>query len=244
MGAAVMLNASKQTERAEAETREEQRLLANNAWHLARYVVEHDHKIELPKEFNAGQFIYWAENYLDLNAEDKINFVNQYAMLEKSTERVTARTLLATRIHGRGFFHAAFFTSVGKYLLFLSIITIAFVYFLAENIVLKGGTNNIAMPFYAAGLGTCVYLLRVTQEKLKNREFDPAFIPSQLIRLGLGVLAGGSVVLFPDLMKTGQSGSDIGVGLGQGSLAFILGYAVDIFYAVLDNLGGKIKKKR
>jgi len=239
-----MLNTTKKAERAEAETKEEQRFLANNAWHLARYVIEHDHKIELPEAFNAGQFIYWAENYPELNPEDKINFINQYAMLEKSTQRVTARTLLATRIYGRGFFNAVFFTSVGKYLFFLSIITITFVFLLIENITAKGGINNVAMPFYAAGLGTCVYLLRVTQEKLKNREFDPAFIPSQLIRLGLGVLAGGSIVLFPDLIKTGPTGGNIDASVGQGSLAFILGYAVDIFYAVLDNIGGKIKKKK
>ena len=232
------------TDRAEAETKEEQRILASNAWHLARFVIEHDHEIALPKKFNAGEFIYWSENYPDLKPEDKINFVNQYAMLEKATKKVTARTLVATRIHGRGFFHAAFYTSVGQYLLFLSVITSIFVLLLVVNITGTVEIGKILIPFCAAGLGTCVFLLRVTQEKLKSREFDPAYIPSQLIRLSLGVLAGGSIVLFPDLLKSGNAGADIGkeIGIGQGSLAFILGYAVDVFYAVLDNIGGKIKK--
>ena len=246
----------KQAERAEAETKEEQRILACNAWHLARYVIEHDHEIDLPEEFNAGQFIHWAENYPELEPHEKIDFVNQYAMLEKATKSVTARTLVATRIHGRGFLHATFCTSVGKYLLFLSIITVFFVYQLFMTFG-PGATDKILMPFYAAGLGTCVFLLRVTQEKLRSREFDPAFIPSQLIRLGLGVLAGGLIVLFPDLLQlqAGEEGTaaekgpvtmaSIGtnIGIGTGSLAFILGYAVDIFYAVLDNIGGRIKDR-
>ena len=84
------------------------------------------------------------------------------------------------------------------------------------------------------------FLLRVTQEKLTAREFDPAFIPSQLIRLGLGVLAGGSIVLFPGLIGGPEPSN--GISMSQGSLAFILGYAVDIFYSVLDNIGGKVKK--
>ena len=229
-------------EKIEAETKQEQRILACNAWHLVRYVLEHDHEIKVPTKFNAGQFVEWSENYPDLNTEDKINFINQYAMLEKITKKVTARTLVATRIHGRGFFHAAFCTSVGQYLLFLSTITFIFVYLLIVNVT---GKVTILTPFCAAGLGTCVFLLRITQEKLKSREFDPAFIPSQLIRLCLGVLAGGSIVLFPDLVKPDKTITDIGnqINLGQGSLAFVLGYAVDIFYAILDNIGGKIKNR-
>lgn len=232
-------------DRAEAETKEEQRILSINAWHLARYVIEHDHEIIIPEEINIGQFLCWSESYPELKPEEKISFVNQYAMLEKATKSVTARTLVATRIHGRGFFHAAFYTSVGQYLLFLSTITIIFAGLLIVNITDMVKMNKVIIPFCAAGLGTCVFLLRVTQEKLTTREFDPAFIPSQLIRLGLGVLAGGSIVLFPDLLKSGGSevvaGNEIGIKLG--SLAFILGYAVDIFYAVLDNIGGRIKDR-
>lgn len=240
-----MNDTTKKIEQVETETKEEQRILATNAWHLARYFLEHDHEIDTPPGFDVGQFLNWAENYPDLADEQKIEFVNQYAKLEKVTKSVTARTLLATRIHGRGFFHAAFGTSVGQYLIFLSLITAAFVYLLIVNIADKSGANNILIPFSAAGLGTCVFLLRVTQEKLKNREFDPAFIPSQLIRLGLGVLAGGSIVLFPDLVKvaTDSNAREVGqeIGIGQGSLAFVFGYAVNIFYAVLDNIGGRVK---
>jgi len=244
-----MNNPAKDLMRNEEETREEQRILASNAWHLARYVIEHDYEIQMPKNFNPGEFLDWSERYPSLTKEEKIDFVNQYADLEKATKSVTARTLVATRIHGRGFFHAALLTSVGRYLVFLSLFAALFIYLLITNITTDDGMSNILIPFCAAGLGTCVFLLRVTQEKLKRRSFDPAFIPSHLVRLGLGVLAGGSIVLFPDLVSIGNDATGSGqgvavgqqIGIGQGSLAFILGYAVDIFYAVLDKIGGRVK---
>jgi len=102
-------------------------------------------------------------------------------------------------------------------------------------------------PFFAAGLGACVFLLRTTQEKLKSRQFDPARIPSHMIRLGLGILAGGSIVFFPELFtdaakltsKASDGSTTDMVELGRGAVAFLFGYAVDMFYAVLDRIGGK-----
>lgn len=230
-------------DRTVAETKEEQRILASNAWHLARYMIEHDHEIALPRNFNVGQFLLWAENYPHLADEDKIEFINQYAVLEKATKNVTARTLVATRIHGRGFWHAAFCSSAGRYLVFLSGMTLLFVILLIINIANVVPLPNVMIPFCAAGLGTSIYLLRITQTKLQSREFDPAYIPSQLIRLVLGVLAGGSLVLFPNAAESGMNLKELNqpITVGQGALAFVLGYAVDVFYAILDNLGGKIK---
>ena len=230
------------------EIRKEQKILATNAWHLARYYIEHNQEIEFreKKKFDIGDFLICSENYPDLEEEKRKAFIRQYAILEKATKNVTARTLVATRIHGQGFFHAVFGTSVGKYLLFLAVITIIFLSLLIVNIVTDNILPTILIPFSAAGLGTCVFLLRITQEKLSTRQFDPAFIPSQLIRLSLGILAGGSIVLFPDLLAPvssdgGESNLFSTISIEQGTLAFILGYAVDIFYSLLDNIGGKIK---
>lgn len=231
------------------ETEEEQAILALNAWHLARYIIEHDHEIDVPKGIDIGQLMLWTEHYPDLSPDEKIKFVNQYALLEKATENVTARTLVATRIHGRGFFHAAFCTSVGKYLLFLSLITAMFVLLLL-GVWPVSEITPVLTPFFAAGLGACVFLLRTTQEKLKNREFDPARIPSHMIRLGLGILAGGSIVFFPELFIDNGANAVSAivpvdphtpdkVELGRGAVAFLFGYAVDMFYAVLDRIGGK-----
>ena len=227
----------------ERETKEEQRILTTNAWHLARYVIEHDYELELPDDFDMGKFIWYTQHYFDLDKKEKILFINQYMMLERATKDVTARTLVATRIHGHGFLYAVFGTSVGKYLFFLAVVTLTFVILLIVNITTSNSLfPNILIPFLSAGLGTCVFLLRITQEKLSTRQFDPAFIPSQLIRLSLGILAGGVIVLFPDLIHPPKEGSiSEQINVGQSTLAFILGYAVDIFYSVLDNIGGKVK---
>jgi len=226
---------------ASEEIKEEQSILASNAWHLARYIIEHDDIIQIPEGVEIGQFILWSENYPTLKPDEKIKFVDQYALLEKVAQNVTARTLVATRIHGRGFFHATFKTSVGKYLLFLSLVTAVFVALLLGSTmcpILKKYPTLI--PFFAAGLGACVFLLRKTQEKLKSREFDPARIPSHMIRLMLGIIAGGSIVFFPQLFIESESSAETSdLALGQGAVAFLFGYAVDVFYAVLDRIGGK-----
>lgn len=108
--------------------------------------------------------------------------------------------------------------------------------------LLSIASKNTAIPFYAAGLGTCVYLLRQTQTHLKDRTFNPARIPGHFIRLILGVIAGGTIVLFPDLMG---SNPKIGhIGIGQGSLAFLLGYGVEVFYDALDGLKKKLSPSK
>ncbi len=224
-------------------TDKEKKSLGSNAWHLARFIMEHDDVYVIPEGFNMGQFVVWAENYPELTEKEEIKFIDQYLILEKLVKNVTARTLAATRIYGRGFFSAAFGTSVGKYLMFLTGIALLFSYFLFTK-------DNTFKPFFAAGLGTCVYLLRVTQEKLKSREFDPVNIPAQLVRLILGVVIGGMLVkIFPNTINSqtvndalspyGIEGKELVLGI-----AFILGYAVEILYKILDKIGGSISKRK
>jgi len=262
----------------EEEAREERKILSLNAWHLARFIMEHNkcdsYKINVPEGVNIGEFMDMAEDYPFLPREKKVLFLNQYALLEQASCEVTARTLYATRIYGKHPF-AFLKTSVGMHLLVLSAVSIVFIILLARH--------SEWFPFYAAGLGACVYILRVTQEKFKSREFDPAWIPSHYIRVLLGTLAGGSIVFFPELQDflTGQqadvlaelekihqaalgnidaadkqgmqqaayqgakqaitaAGLEHKFGVGSGLLAFILGYAVDIYYSILDRIGGKI----
>lgn len=235
---------------------EDKQMLGCNAWHLARFIIEHDHMYDIPKEIHMGEFVLLAEKYPDLEDDAKKKFINQYALIEKLAKNVTARTLAATRIHGKGFFAAAFGTSVGQYLIFLTSVAILFSFLLFNT----DNDSFISQPFFAAGLGTCVYLLRVTQEKLRSREFDPAFIPSHLIRLGLGILIGGSsVFLFPDIIayvNIGDLNNSIDANMsdtykesltqvnnyGVNAIAFILGYAVEIFYVILDKIGGNITR--
>jgi hypothetical protein len=67
-----------------------------------------------------------------------------------------------------------------------------------------------------------------------------------MIRLGLGIIAGGSIVFFPNLFTSNMvftanesEQASLNFELGRTAAAFIFGYAVDIFYAVLDRIGGK-----
>lgn len=228
-------------------TNKEKESLGSNAWHLARFIMEHDDVYAIPEGFNMGQFVVWAEKYPELTEEEEIKFIDQYLILEKLVKNVTARTLAATRIYGRGFFSAAFGTSVGRYLIFLTSLALLFSYFLFFGDYLIKHFDAVK-PLFAAGLGTCVYLLRITQEKLKSREFDPANIPAQLVRLILGVVIGGILVkIFPSMTNSETVNSALSTyGFKENELilaiAFILGYAVEIFYKILDKLGGSTSK--
>ena len=144
------LNQDASKRKIDQEIYKEQRNLALNAWHLARYLMEHDDKYNIPKEVNIGRFLLFAENYPELNDEEKIEFFKDYDALEKVAKNVTARTLVATRIHGRGFFAAVFDTSVGKYLLFLAAVTIGFVVLLTLTYI-NSDWETLAKfsPFFA-----------------------------------------------------------------------------------------------
>ena len=230
----------------------EKQSLGLNAWHLARFVMEHDSVYIIPKNFPMGQFVVWAEKYPELTEEEEIEFIEQYLILEKLVKNVTARTLVATRIYGRGFLSATFGTSVGKYLLFLAIVALTFSYFLFFGNAIPGD-NETLKPLFAAGLGTSIYLMRITQEKLKSREFDPANIPSHLLRLILGIVIGGIIIkIFPSLVNLSGStvmANALSVSNSHGqeliiAIAFLLGYAVEIFYMFLDKIGGNISKRK
>lgn len=253
----------------------EKATLAKNAWHLARYALEHDNPKRklLPEGFDVGHFMTMCEMFPRLNSRNQIRFINEYAKLEAALGNVTARTIVATQIHGKSFFRAMSGTAVGKYLLllfalvtffttllflnifsdisadFLDIVTIPeqasfaslSLYYLVY-ITLDVIASDIFIPFLAAGLGTCFFLMRSTHEKLTSREFDPSRIPGHMVRLVMGISAGGAIALFPDLMQTGLSSSpdEDTVGLAQGAVAFLIGYGVELFYNGLDSLKNKL----
>ena len=244
------------------------RVLAANAWDLAQHIAEHKDRFDKVSDIDFGQFLGLCEKYPDMESDDpqRAMFVNQYCQLEEAAGDVTARTLVATRIHGKGFVRAVFSTTVGRYLLTISLVTSFFIFMLLGNLFWPLDVNfvdlvedpamdygyyffyflavisseSVFIPFFAAGLGTSFFLLRDTQEQLKKRTFDPASIPGHFVRLILGVVAGGILVLFPDLVQLGKSESISEVGVGQGAMAFLLGYGVEIFYNGLDALKQKL----
>jgi len=99
------------------DAKEEQKILSLNAWHLGRYIIEHSKtdgdsdgngKINIPESLDMGAYLVNAEKYPRLADDEKADFINQYVKLEKAAGQVTARTLYATRVHGKGFWALVF----------------------------------------------------------------------------------------------------------------------------------------
>jgi hypothetical protein len=89
------------------------------------------------------------------------------------------------------------------------------------------------LPYVYGALGACVYLMRVTGEKFRERTFDPSRLPEHFNRLVLGGLSGGMIILFVSGDElTGTKGIEISVA----ALGFLAGYSIDFLYSVIDRL--------
>jgi len=91
-----------------------------------------------------------------------------------------------------------------------------------------GAIANTILPVLYALLGTCAYLLRSFSQEMSNRTFVPSH--SDSARFLIAAIAGGVVGLFKN------------VGIGEEAtipplaIAFIVGYAVDVFFSFLEGL--------
>lgn len=221
--------------------------LAANAWHLARYVQEHQGKtieykgttyiIDFPKAFDCGVFMHKAKNYVGLNDQERDQFMNSYRKLEKSTGIITARTLSATRrAENLGDYRKVPASRHFFDLLVVAILSaILATWLLQSDPEMKLLSSQIYFAFTTASLGASVYLLRITQLHLKLRSFEVERIPAHYIRLVLGVIAGGSIALIPELANW------FDLGMGIGTLAFVLGYGVEIYYDGLEAVKESIR---
>jgi hypothetical protein len=88
------------------------------------------------------------------------------------------------------------------------------------------GTN--VLPVLYALLGACAYLLRSFQEQIKNRTFTPA--DGHSARFLIAAIGGFIVGLFNNFNITQ------GVALSPLAIAFLVGYAVDVFFSFLEGL--------
>ena len=93
------------------------------------------------------------------------------------------------------------------------------------------------IPFAYGTLGACAYLLRISERRLRMRDFDSCRIPEHRTRLVLGTLSGGMIVLFisADLLNAKNGGGSAFV-LVQGALGFIAGYSIDFLFDVIDRI--------
>jgi hypothetical protein len=91
-----------------------------------------------------------------------------------------------------------------------------------------GALSNFLLPPLYAILGACAYLLRTFSEQIKTRTFAPSVAASA--RFIIAAIGGGVVGLFSNF-TLGQETS-----LSPLAIAFVVGYATDIFFSFLDGL--------
>jgi hypothetical protein len=91
-----------------------------------------------------------------------------------------------------------------------------------------GAISTCLLPVLYALLGTCAYLLRSFEQDMKARTFIPSTANSA--RFLIAGIGGGVVGLFNNMTIT-QSASIPPLGI-----AFLVGYAVDVFFSFLEGL--------
>jgi hypothetical protein len=99
---------------------------------------------------------------------------------------------------------------------------------LTDVAVFYGALSACVLPVLYALLGTCAYLLRTFEDQMSNRTFIPSAANSA--RFVIAAIGGAVVGLFNNLTITDQA------SVPPLALAFLVGYAVDVFFAFLEGL--------
>jgi hypothetical protein len=89
-----------------------------------------------------------------------------------------------------------------------------------------GAINSCFLPILYALLGTCAYLLRTFEDQMSNRTFTPSAANSA--RFLIAAIGGTVIGLFTGFTSQ-ASASPLAV-------AFLVGYAVEVFFAFLEGL--------
>jgi hypothetical protein len=99
---------------------------------------------------------------------------------------------------------------------------------LTDVAVFYGAISTCILPVLYALLGTCAYLLRTFEDQMSNRTFTPSAANSA--RFLIAAIGGAVVGLFNNITITDQA------SLSPLAIAFLVGYAVDVFFAFLEGL--------
>jgi hypothetical protein len=99
---------------------------------------------------------------------------------------------------------------------------------LDEVLFYYGAITACILPVLYALLGTCAYLLRSFKRHIRNQTFIPSY--ANFARFIIAGIGGAVVGLFNNFSVTQ------GVTISPLAIAFLVGYAVDVFYAFLDGL--------
>lgn len=90
-----------------------------------------------------------------------------------------------------------------------------------------GAITTCILPVLYALLGTCAYLLRSFEQQMASRTFIPSEANSA--RFLIAAIGGGIIGLFSNAINAGPT-------LPPLALAFLVGYAVDVFFSFLEGL--------
>jgi hypothetical protein len=94
--------------------------------------------------------------------------------------------------------------------------------------VFYGAIAACILPVLYALLGTCAYLLRTFEDQMSTRTFTPSVANSA--RFLIAAIGGAVVGLFNNLSISNEA------SIPPLALAFLVGYAVDVFFAFLEGL--------
>jgi hypothetical protein len=97
-----------------------------------------------------------------------------------------------------------------------------------------GAIGSVLLPMLYALLGACAYLLRLFSAELNKRTFSSSYAVSA--RFFIALIGGLIVGLFNNFTVTG------GASLSPLALAFLVGYAADVFFSFLEGLLQNFKK--
>jgi len=100
--------------------------------------------------------------------------------------------------------------------------------------VFYGAITTCILPVLYALLGTCAYLLRNFEQRISTRTYTPSAADAPRFLIA-GI--GGAVVGLFNNFAIGQ-----GASIPPLALAFLVGYAVDVFFAFLETLSQKFTK--
>jgi hypothetical protein len=94
--------------------------------------------------------------------------------------------------------------------------------------VFYGAITTCVLPVLYALLGTCAYLLRTFEQEMSTRTFTPSV--ANTARFVIAAIGGAVVGLFHNFTITQQA------SIPPLAIAFLVGYAVDVFFAFLEGL--------
>src|SRR3984893_4403317 len=99
-----------------------------------------------------------------------------------------------------------------------------------------GAVATCLLPVLYALLGTCAYLLRTFEQEMASRTYVPSSANSA--RFLIAAISGGVVGLFNNLTAVQ------GASIPPLAIAFLAGYAVDVFFSFLESLIATFSKPR